>query len=407
MMSQNPSMLNNYPDVNESFSSQNPQFSTQSQRFEDSKELRSIGTKPCWITLNMPPIIDTSRMYEVFMMDNGALDFNSFSSRFLKSIMINRTAHKAWDKIKNYAQTLKEQMDDGVSYHYADYGKNNITMGGTESYRKGAIIRSDKKNDSTGQFILAPVFKVSLSGAYTDPERTLTIGIYDSNMYSSDSVGNNSFGRHLQEEYIKKYLANKGYRDEDGNPLYKRNPNNQYTLKPPMAATADIPLSTDTTKKNLFFNTNILDDEPLDICSIKFSNCNVLHGPTIYSGDVGFTSIDQNDVIFDMKNSNAGPLTQSIISTNNTASIKSMGGVLQDKLKYKKLCFSARQTIAPSGSAIFPKVEVNNFRNGMRPAEMTDLRNILDTLGRWLQVPGPTGVALSRTYMIPNITFTN
>ena len=344
--------------------------STQQDKIEqEGKAIGPISKKLGGFTLNLPPVVDSSSIYELFYFNNGELDPAVQSNLFQKSLLINRTKHKAWEESNDYIKTIQADKKNGVYYGFSNFGKIPCSMGANQEPSKRTALAYETHNNLQEAFSIAPTYKISFAEDKNQSELTINIYNEDINKQATDVEG-----KYYLYSY-EKYLQERFGEDSNNKPKYKRNPNNQYCLTIPHAVS-----SKRIQSGKFLFNIGLLNAKPNSSCTIKFQDCDVDYNPTtLYTGNLQYPSIIggiPTNTIFDVTNLNMSKLFIELTNVS-TSSFKnqSFAGIFNEKHQYSKL------QVKPTSATIQAKVELT-YSNPL-PAEINDLRVILDTLTRW------------------------
>ena len=330
-------------------------------------------------TLNLPPVVDSSSIYELFYFNNGELDPQGQSNVLQKSLLINRTKHKAWEESNDYIATIQADKQNNIYYGFSNYGKIPCSMGANQEPSKWTALAYETHNNLQEAFSIAPTYKISFAEDKNQSELTINIYNEDINKQATDVEG-----KYYLYSY-EKYLQERFGEDSNNKPKYKRNPNNQYCLTIPHAVS-----SKRIQNGKFLFNIGLLNAKPNSSCTIKFQDCDVDYNPTtLYDGSKAYpssiNSISTN-TIFDVTSTTKDALFVALTSVNGAFKNNSFAGIFQDKHQYSKLQVKPKNTSTVT-TIVSTKATVELTYTSSLPAEINDLKMILDTLRRWFDGP--------------------
>jgi len=338
---------------------------TQSTATQENRAIGVTTTKKLGgLTLNLPPAISLSSIYELFYFNNGNLNTEESVHVFSKSLLINRTKHKAWEESNNYISAIEQDIQNQVYYGFSNFGKIPCNMGSKETWKRTALAYEESNNEQDG-FTIAPAYKISFDKT-SDTLSKLNIEIYNNEINGMMKDENDEI------DYIysyEEYLKNKFGQDVNGVSKYIKNQNNKQCLRIPHAVSHQ-----KINNGKFLFNVGLLNVNPTHACSIEFKNCDLDYKPTkLYSGTQAHTIA--TDTIFDITSTNISSLFNSLRSVNTTFKNDSFLGILNERHQYSKLRISPKNATSVA-SIIFKSSDA-------LPAEINDLKTILETLSRW------------------------
>lgn len=358
---------------------------------------KTTSTKqPGCFAINLPPRMDTNRLYELFFTDNTVLKGGNLFYQYAKSILVDRTKHQVYTKLENFKQKLKDELNSGVRYHYSHTGQIPCNAEGKEGEKNAVVTVEANMNEES--FFLAPVYRISLQGSPTDPIQTLKIELFGSSIYEKKKEANSSveYSVHSYEEKIRVYLKRYSVNS------YRRNPNNERCLKVPMAISLK--------EGKFLFNVNIFDVDPEMTFYIEMQNCNIFYDPEkTYRGDDKFEHPRGDRVLMDMIKLSYGGTLSDLRTATNSLEFGSFNSVLASQnTLYNKLVIQAKtpEELATS-SARESRIVYTNFSQGVsgisktKPHEMRDIGLLLDSISAWFSARNVTGTRLSETYNLP------
>ena len=332
------------------------------------EQQNKAATKLGGFTLNLPPLVDSSSIYELFYFNNGHLTTDNPINFFAKSLLINRTKHKAWDKSNEYIKVIKQDKANGVYFGFSNFGKIKCNMAGQDTSKRTALAY-ETHNDIQEEFSIAPTYKISLTKE-SETESKLQINIYNEDINTRATNGQEDYYIYSYEQYLQERFG----KDDANKPKYNKNPNNKHCLTIPHAVS-----STRINKGKFLFNIGLLNAKPNNSCTITFTNCDIDYNPEkLYSVNEAYPNPNK-DILFDVINSNMSILFGALTSVNNTGVNKftndSFAGIFNEKHQYSKLLVKPKSIATPA------KVDLT-YSNPL-PAEINDLRLILYTLRGW------------------------
>lgn len=355
------------------------------------------------ICINLPPVLNIdvnnrmTQIKELFFMGHALLD--QYTRRFYyRSLLIGRDQLPVWKKIAKYHNTLLTDIKQNISYHW-EYGSVLPHNQNSKEEHKKMGLWDMKDNSKAKVFYTAPVYRVQLIDNLEDASFTLNISTYGEKIDSWTTVRDEDgaiisrYPTYSAEAIIERSLANDGK-------SYIKDLNNIYVLKPPFAVC--LQNSNGLASNNFFFNTNILDFDIKDTCSITFYNCDVSYDSQMfYRGDKGYVG-DLKNVILDLnKNTRETPPLPNLEKKQGILTLMSAGttsknfttykGVLDQNIPYTKICIKGRNK-KPIGTDTTAQVRIDlskfDYRSELKtnnelPNSLEDIKIFLNSISNW------------------------
>ena len=338
---------------------------TENMTEQQNKAIGGQTTKLGGFTLNLPPVVHSSSIYELFYFNNGRLSTEQQNNLFQKSLLINRTKHIAWEESNNYSETIKQDKSNGVYFGFSNFGKIACNMGAQDTWKRTALA-FETNNDWQDEFFIAPTYKISFNNSTNE----LTISIYNENINTQAQDSDGMYYLYSYEQYLQERFGS----NTNGESNYKRNLNNKHCLTIPHAVS-----SKKIQNGKFLFNIGLLNAKPNNSCTITFENCDVDYAPEkLYKENIQYPSSinsTSTNTIFDVTSTTKDKLFQALASVDTEFKNQSFAGIFNDKHEYSKLQVKTKNTTTQS--------TVSLTYGSSLPAEINDLRVILDTLRRW------------------------